>query len=263
MSLEPSSILRRVDTDFVNITPILRSFDVPPPDTSRMLGSVLISRGSPAVCGTWVSLASAQALFRDRELLNVFLSDDLHKRFPQALQDFHSSSSHERSLVRFGPNFQSTQDAKKLFLGSFRVELPARPLYSFVDEGEEDLVAESPWETHWHLLHLRDTPLPAPEEAQVVPETPLSPAEEEMFHVLCSVPDWDTSDCPISPPPLPPTASIPHQPLPSPPQPVETPAVQAVPCRERPLRRSRRTIPGVVNRPRTRSAVKIAKSKNS
>ncbi|GJE86978.1 hypothetical protein PsYK624_030610 [Phanerochaete sordida] len=260
-SLGSSTILRRVDTDFVNITPILRAFDMAAPDISMIQSSVLVNKGSPAVCGTWVPLASAQALFNDQESLKVFLSDDLHQRFPQALQDFHSSSSHERSLARFGPNFLSTQDAKKQFLGSFHVELPARPVYSFAEE-EEDLIAESPWEAHWHLLHLRDTPLPAPEETQVVPETPLSPAEEEMFHVLCSVPDWEEPESSAPPPPLP-SATMPLQPLPSPPQPVETPAVEVVACRERPLRRSRRTIPGVVNRPRTRSAVKVSKSKNA
>lgn len=261
MCLDSSAILRRVDTDFVNISPLLRNFDMTVPDLSGMQSSTVVSKGSPAVCGTWVPLACAQALFHNRDSLDVFLSDDLHKRFPQALQDFHSSSSHERSLARFGPNFQSTQEAKKQFLGSFRVELPARPVYPSVED-EEDPIAESPWEAHWHLLHLRDAPLPEPTETQAVPETPLSPAEEEMFHVLCSVPDWEESESSMSPPPLPPVP-MPLQPLLSVPQAVEPPAVEVVPCRERPLRRSRRTIPGVVNRPRTRSAVKVSKSKNA
>ncbi|EKM55650.1 uncharacterized protein PHACADRAFT_256425 [Phanerochaete carnosa HHB-10118-sp] len=261
ITLGSSVFLRRVDTDFVNISPMLCFFDMSAPDMSATQWPVLVNRGSLAVCGTWVPLASAQTLFRDQDSLSVFLSDDLHQRFPPALQDFHTSSSHERSLVRFGPNFQSTQEAKKQFLGSFRVELPARPVYNLAGE-EEDPIPESPWDAHWHLLHLQDTPLPAPEEAQEVPETPLSPAEEEMFHVLCSIPDWEDSESPASPPP-PPPASLPLQPLLSPPQPIETPRTEAVPCRERPLRRSRRVIPGVVNRPRTRSVAKTSKSKNA
>jgi hypothetical protein len=260
MNLGSHCILRRVDSGFVNLSPVCDFFAATVPDSSTILGSVVVSRGSPAVCGTWVPLSSAQMLFQDRQLLSVFLSDHLHERFPQALQDFHTSKSREQSFVFFGPNFSSTQEAKRQFLGSFRVELPARATYHLV--GEEDLEIQSPWEDHWLFV----TPPPstssenAPFYASLLPqdEEPLSPTEEEMFQTLCSVSDWESPSSVSSPPPLP-TPSLPSPP-PACPWPAEPPIIELVSCRDRKLRRSKRITPAAATRPRTRLAVKNAKS---
>lgn len=274
MSLGSSSIYRRIDTDFVKITPVVKFFDMTPPDASTLQGSVVVSRGSPAVRGTWLALASAQGLLQDRDVLRVFLSDDLHKRFPQALQDFHSSNSRERSFVQFGPNFLSTAEAKRKLLGSFRVEMPTRDGY-----GAEDGESQAPWD-HWLLSptfasHQGTTPFTEP---AMEPETPLSPTEEEMFHTLCTVSDWESTPaaCPAVPinsactssavPEVPPVeppfaATLPSVSPCSPP--VEAPLVEVVSCREKPLRRSRRTVVRAASRPRTRSAVKISKAVHS
>ena len=192
MDLGSTSVLRRVDTGFVNVSPLFDFFKVPAPSASTVPGSVVISRGSATVCGLWVPLASAQSLFQDHEQLNVFLSDRLHERFPQALQDFHTSKSREQSFVLFGPNFLSTQEAKRQFLGSFRVELPVRAAYQLADEDDREV--QSPWEDHWLFVTpptsstLETAPfyLPSPEDQE-----PLSPTEEEMFQTLCVVSDWE------------------------------------------------------------------------
>lgn len=274
MSLGSSCIYRRIDTDFVNITPLVKFFDMTLPDASTIPGSHVVSKGSDVVRGTWLSLASAQALFQNRDELRVFLSDDLHTRFPQALQDFHSSNSRERSFVQFGPNFLSTAEAKRKLLGSFRMELPARDGY-----GAEDGESQSTWD-HWLLSptfasHQGTIPFTEP---AMEPETPLSPTEEEMFHTLCTVSDWEpapaaclaalvapapaSSPVPdvssVEPPPASPSPSIP-----SCPPPVEMTSVELAPCREKPLRRSRRTVVRAASRPRTRSAVKISKAVHS
>lgn len=226
---------------------------------------MIITKGSAAVRGMWVSLASAQALFPDHESLRVFLSDDLHTRFPQALQDFHTSDTRERSLVQFqfGPNFKSTEDAKRKFPGPPRMELPTREQWRSAEEQEEEREMRSPWDEHW-LCHPYFATMPPntepPAVINVVPETPLSPTEEEMFHTLCAAPEWEpvaspaAAPPPSSPPPQPPTSlPCPHQ--------TEMPTVEVVACRERPLRRSRRAISRTSSsRPRTRSAAKISKS---
>ena len=274
MSLGSSCVYRRIDTDFVKITPLVKFFDMTPPDASTLQGSVAVSRGSHAVRGTWLPLASAQALLQDRDVLRVFLSDDLHRRFPQALQDFHSSNSRERSFVQFGPNFQSTMEAKRKLLGSFRMELPTRDGY-----GAEDGENQPPWD-HWLLSptftsHQGTIPFTEP---AMEPEIPLSPTEEEMFRTLCTVSDWEPAPaaCPVTPitpasayslvPEVPPveSPSAAIQPsIPLCPPPVEVPTVEVVPCREKPLRRSRRTVVRAASRPRTRSAVKISKAVHS
>ena len=257
-------MLRRVDTGFVNVSPALELFEMPVPNASTIPGSVAVSRGSAAVCGLWVPLSAAQTLFQDRELLSVFLSDHLHERFPQALQDFHTSKSRDQSFMLFGPNFLSTQEAKRQFLGSFRVELPARTIYHLGDEDDRD--SQSPWDDHWLFV----TPPPsttleyAPFNASLSPqdEEPLSPTEEEMFHTLCFVSDWEAPSHPTSPPaPVSPPTIRPASP-PCPPK-ITLPVAEAAPCKERQLRRSKRITPAVVSRPRTRSAVKIAKSLRS
>ncbi|KAJ7489890.1 hypothetical protein B0H11DRAFT_2229403 [Mycena galericulata] len=85
MTLGTFTLLRRLDTDFVNLSPI----------------GVLLGR----TCAT-TSLPNG--------LLDVFLSDTLFERFPSALQDFHKSSTSGRTLNQFGPHFGSTLQATQL-----------------------------------------------------------------------------------------------------------------------------------------------------
>lgn len=124
MMLGPYLLLRRIDTDFVNLTPIVewcgkgRGYPV----LSMVPNAVVIGRGwgSEKVVGVWVPLEVAQSYVKDldtrsteteknesMEGLNVFLSDELVERFPSALKDFHRTNSSGRMLKQFGRWFES------------------------------------------------------------------------------------------------------------------------------------------------------------
>lgn len=124
MALGPYLLLRRIDTDFVNLTPIVewcgkgRGYPV----LSMIPNAVVVGRGwgSEKVCGVWVPLEVAQSYVKDldtrstgagkdemMEGLNVFLSDELVERFPSALKDFHRTNSSGRMLKQFGRWFES------------------------------------------------------------------------------------------------------------------------------------------------------------
>lgn len=124
MTLGPYLLLRRIDTDFVNLTPIVewcgkgRGYPV----LSMVPNAVVIERGwgSDKVCGVWVPLEVAQSYVKDldtcstntgrdeaMEGLDVFLGDELVERFPSALKDFHRTNSSGRMLKQFGRWFES------------------------------------------------------------------------------------------------------------------------------------------------------------
>ncbi|KAF7796895.1 hypothetical protein EIP86_008080 [Pleurotus ostreatoroseus] len=198
MVLGASHIFRRIDTDFVNVTPIAQFLGLPPPDADALPAAVVVSRGDALVCGTWVDLAAARALVRDEPLVRTFLSDALHELFPQPLQDFHRSSAQGRALRQFGPPFQSMATegpgvagvgAEGKRVHAFRVELPPRRRWAV----EDHLLSVHP------PFALRAAAMVAarPEGEEVcVPETPLSPTEEAMFQTLCGGQDWDAAPAP-------------------------------------------------------------------
>ncbi|KAJ3564477.1 hypothetical protein NP233_g8267 [Leucocoprinus birnbaumii] len=129
MMLGPYLLLRRIDTDFVNLTPIVewcgkgRGYPV----LSTVPNAVVVGRGwgSEKVVGVWVPLEVAQSYVKDldtisagaaeeekeksevMEGLDVFLSDELVERFPSALKDFHKTNSSGRMLKQFGRWFES------------------------------------------------------------------------------------------------------------------------------------------------------------
>ncbi|KAJ7694184.1 hypothetical protein B0H17DRAFT_474402 [Mycena rosella] len=185
MTLGTFTLLRRLDTDFVNLSPIVSYSGAPHPVLSTIPNATTISRGSPAVAGTWVPLSAAQAYVRDHPLpngvLDVFLSDTLFERFPSALQDFHKSSSSGRTLNQFGPHFGTT--------------LQATQLCSQSERREPDDAA---------LLAPATPALPSP-NPDAEAEQPLSSTEQEMFRELCITTDWDKDavGAGLSPPPSP------------------------------------------------------------
>jgi hypothetical protein len=124
MPLGPYLLLRRIDTDFVNLTPIVewcgkgRGYPV----LSTIPNAVVVWRGwgSDKVCGVWVPLEVAQSYVKDLNTcltnavgaevtqgLDVFLSNELVERFPSALKDFHRTNSSGRMLKQFGRWFES------------------------------------------------------------------------------------------------------------------------------------------------------------
>ncbi|KAH9946260.1 uncharacterized protein BXZ73DRAFT_86426 [Epithele typhae] len=169
-----STLLRRVDSDFVNLSPIaerLTSFST--------AEAVTISVGSPLVCGTWVPLALARELAKDEPSLKGFLSDDLR-------------SIRATTCPTFGHQFKSASDARRLSMSSHRLELPPREY-------------EAPWDDHLTThpsfnfpTTVLDAHRPTTEDMPAIVEAPLSPSEEEMFHALCAAAEWDANACVVT-----------------------------------------------------------------
>lgn len=262
MVLGSSLILRRVDTDFVNISPILQFFGMDQPEPSHLPSSAIVTRGSSFVCGTWAPLATAQDLFRSHSFLNNFLSNSLHDRFPGSFQGVRQKATAESSALDFGSHFQSTVDAKRDATSSFRLELPPRTVRTPWELG---MVPQ--WEVEDHLLSVHPpftlgsaslkVASAAPDDI-VIPETPLSPTEEAMFRVLCTAADWESA---------PPVDDLPAESFPMDLEPEVTgpelsteevaPSTDRAKERARPLRRSKRVAPTATTpRPCTRSATK-------
>ncbi|KAJ7090057.1 hypothetical protein C8R43DRAFT_294950 [Mycena crocata] len=192
MTLGTYTLLRRLDTDFVNLSPIVSYSGAPYPVLSTIPNATVVSRGSTAVAGTWVPLSAAQAYVRDHPLpdglLDVFLSDTLFEQFPSALQDFHKSSSSGRTLNQFGPHFGSTLQATQLCGQSER--------------REPDL--SSP-------LTPALTPIAPPNpDADAAPTEPLNSAEQKMFQELCITTEWDKDASGGLSPPLSPLSDVPE-----------------------------------------------------
>ncbi len=250
MVLGSCCVLRRIDTDFVNITPVVEFFGLNNPELSALPSAVAVNRGSSLVCGTWVPLSTARDLVHDQSLMNAFLSDDLQERFSDSLQAFYRPDPHSRLTKQFGPHFQSTVDSKRESLSSFRLEL--RPWGK---------VPRSDVEDHLLSVHppfaLRAAPFAAsPSSEDLHPETPLSPTEEEIFHTLCAASDWDSPSPPTSTSVIPPCVDEPELVVVvEPPAAIEPPtAIEPSACQERPLRRSKRVACATANRPHTRSS---------
>ncbi|PPQ63352.1 hypothetical protein CVT24_006725 [Panaeolus cyanescens] len=114
MKLGAFKLLRRLDTDFVRLNPIIVYSGAPAPDPLSIPNATEVVYGSVEVSGTWVPLSAAQSFVKDHlsedgaRALEVFLSDRLVERFPPALQDFHKSSKSARDLNQFGRPFEST-----------------------------------------------------------------------------------------------------------------------------------------------------------
>ncbi|GAW08448.1 hypothetical protein LENED_010507 [Lentinula edodes] len=99
-SLGPHTLLRRIDTDFVNLTPIIKYAQTPYP-ISAISGATTVTKGRQEVQGVWVPLEAmrlyAQDCITNRPstsspdpvaILDIFLSDSLVERFPTALREF-------------------------------------------------------------------------------------------------------------------------------------------------------------------------------
>ena len=219
MTLGSSLLFRRIDTDFVNLSPIASYLGLP---LSSVPNAVVVSNGSGTVTGTWVPLTSAQAFVRERALpngvLDVFLSDSLFERFPPALQDFQRSNTPIRLLNQFGPHFKSTTDVHRHSPLSVRTDLPLSlslplPLSLSLSRSNAHVHHRLSWAKEpvleWDVQN--DNPVPIvqvlSEEPHQFLETPLSATEQEMFRAFCSIPDWEKENSP----PAVPSPQPPHQ----------------------------------------------------
>jgi len=262
MTLGTHTLLRRLDTDFVNLSPIVTFSNTPYPVLSTIPNATVISRGSAAVKGTWVPLAAAQAYVRDHPLpsgvLDVFLSDTLSERFPPALQEFARGSdgngSVGRALGQFGAHFGSTLQATQLCLSQ---------------QNNSQSEASSPRREPDNIITSLLTPITVPQhktpdedvDATAVTE-PLSSTEQQMFTELCVTTEWEkdspatATQCEFEPPPLSPLSDCPDGPLDLY-QDLAMPQRELEPERERsgrPLRRSKRVADAMIKaQSRTRS----------
>jgi len=183
-------LLRRFDTDFVNLSRIADYLRLP----LSLLDSVAFGKevlgGCPLIRGKWVPLDRAREFVGEyadtHPVLETFLSGDLHKQFPPCVMALYLSSQDTRSSNQFGQPFRSMVH-------------DARPRMSIDDL----LEASTPWERgrwedddHFISIHpslgIKSNDIPTPIfEEQTAPETALSPIEQEIFQSLCGSPEWD------------------------------------------------------------------------
>ncbi|KAI0747953.1 hypothetical protein C8Q80DRAFT_1219320 [Daedaleopsis nitida] len=235
MTLDITTFLRRMDTNFVNVSSIAQHLNAPclsAPD------AVTITAGSPLVCGMWAPLVVARDFATAEPAFKSFLSDDVCRLFPEAVGVL--CSGRETAYTPFGHQFKSASDARRVSMTSHRLDLPPR---EFEVSWEDHLATHPPFILATAAI---DGHRPTEEEEPAVIETPLSPTEEEMFHVLCAAPEWET------PPPVEePIEGAEEEPASS----ARPSTESADPSQERPLRRSKRVAANAVaTRSRTRSS---------
>ncbi|KAF8061528.1 hypothetical protein FPV67DRAFT_283807 [Lyophyllum atratum] len=253
MMLGSFQLLRRIDTDFVNLTPIVSYSAAPWPVLSTITNATTVTKGSPIVSGTWVPLSAAQAYARDHYPLrngplNTFLSDTLFERFPSALQDFHRSSTQGRMLGHFGPHFGSTLQATQLCDTSEA-------------QGQRTAWEEASTTSSAFALSLA---LSLPDRTAEDADLPLSATEQEIFRTLCDIPDWEKENSPpcssmLAEQKTGPTGAQTHY---APPEHVPAPAADCDRS-ERPLRRSKRVADAMAAQTQTRTRSRRGGSRNS
>jgi hypothetical protein len=183
-------LLRRLDTDFVNLSRIAEYLGQPKASLESVSPVKDVAKGCPLILGKWVPLEKARNFVSGcslmQNVLDIFLSGNLFEQFPPCVQVMHRTHQQLRSHCQFGPPFQSM------------VEDPHPQPWM-----DDTLEINTHWErVHWdddHLISVHpslgtqsmEIPLPALEERSV-PEAPLSPTEQEIFRSFCGSPEWDT-----------------------------------------------------------------------
>jgi hypothetical protein len=198
MTLNSSPLYRRIDTDFVNLTPIIDYLGIPSSPAKSLPNSVVITNSSPYVTGLWVPLVTAQHFAKEHPLpaglIDVFLSDTLFERFPPALQDFHLTNTSARSLNHFGAHFKSTIEQHRTSQLTIRTEFSD----NLRDSWERGPVTEWDVEDHMLTTHLSyPSDLNSIIEPTLEVDPPLSSTEQEIFQTLCANPDWDDESVPL------------------------------------------------------------------
>ena len=186
MMLGGFQLLRRIDTDFVKLSPIVAYSGASPPLQSAIPSTTVITKGSPEACGSWVPLSAAQDyvkehLHPDNKVLDIFLSEELVEMFPPALQDFRRSNAPARAFNQFGKHFNSTLEMAGLEVDDVKTTWDVLP---------QSLPPQEP-----STCDVADAVVR--EEKDV----PLTQTEQELFHELCVIPDWvEDADMTVDPP---------------------------------------------------------------
>lgn len=169
MMLGPSHLLRRVDTDYVNLTPIVNHLGFAPTLSKEIPDVTVVSRGSHAVVGSWVPLATARQFVQDQSvptgLLDTFLSTSLQEQFPAELQEAYNGSADLRARGGFGSQFGSTFEAERNHMASSPIPHP--PLSSSL------------------ILPLMSQAISIPQDSA------MSESEEDLFQQFCCIPEHE------------------------------------------------------------------------
>ncbi|KAL0579962.1 hypothetical protein V5O48_002046 [Marasmius crinis-equi] len=160
-TLGPHVVTRRIDTDFVNLTPLLKHTLCQAPDVNNIPGATVVSKGSPDVQGLWVPLSVAQTYNQALgNLLPAFMNDHLVELFPSAVKEY----AKPRPSRVFGKGFASGMQPMEVVDAVTTVPAPAP------------------------LTQLQMVSPPLSEEVSMLP---LSPREEEIFQELCVNLEWE------------------------------------------------------------------------
>ncbi|KAE9406365.1 hypothetical protein BT96DRAFT_1014873 [Gymnopus androsaceus JB14] len=185
-SLGPHTLLRRIDTDFVNLTPIIKYAQTPQPVIGAITGATVVKKGKQEVRGLWVPLEAVRLYVKDcitsmypdpAAILDVFLSDSLVERFPMALREFVRTTRDSLTkgpLARqFGMNFG---------------EMTSRASSSSSPAGPPNptLIAAAAAKDRMSVSPSPSPSAPLGISMSMVPpkDYPLSPTEEEIFDEL-------------------------------------------------------------------------------
>ncbi|KIK93163.1 hypothetical protein PAXRUDRAFT_829245 [Paxillus rubicundulus Ve08.2h10] len=192
--LGSTPLLRRIDTDFVNLSTILFHLSLPTPSPFPY-ACVTVCHPALSINGIWAPLGVARLYAHGlpEGIESIFLSDELVMRFPTALQDFHRKSAPGRLLNQFGPHFSapslpspSSENLPVPKLDRTWIEKEA-----FWEAAADVGAVEEPLLTIPPPFNLALAVFTPPEGGTNMPETPLSPTEQEMFRALCVHPDWE------------------------------------------------------------------------
>lgn len=192
-SLGPHTLLRRIDTDFVNLTPIIKYAQTPQPVIGAITGATVVKKGKQEVRGLWVPLEAVRLYVKDcitsmypdpAAILDVFLSDSLVERFPMALREFVRTTRDSLTkgpLARqFGMNFG---------------EMTSRASSSSSPAGPPNptLIAAAAAKDRMSVSPSPSPSAPLGISMSMVPpkDYPLSPTEEEIFDELCVNLEWE------------------------------------------------------------------------
>ena len=193
-------LLRRIDTDFVNLSTILAHLSLSPPSPLPN-ACVNVCHPSLPIHGIWAPLGVVRLYARGlpEGTGSIFLSDDLVVRFPTALQDFYQKSTSWRLLNQFGPHFNASLSSPRAG-NSLHVPQLDHGKSAKEDVWEASIEAglvEEPLLTIPPSVNLALAalhPSTSTEVATALPEVPLSPTEQEIFRALCIHPDWEAEE---------------------------------------------------------------------
>ncbi|KAF9264841.1 hypothetical protein L218DRAFT_998324 [Marasmius fiardii PR-910] len=180
-SLGPYVISRRIDTDFVNLTPILNHALLPSPPVHSIPNATITSKGPSNIQGLWVPLSVAQTYNQVvGNALATFLSDNLTQLFPDAFVAYVHQLKNGGPSSWFGTGYSGRVQVKEAVDAAAVAALrEARPPVS-------------------QLTTSTSPPLSPGRITEEMQMLPLSPKEEEIFQELCVNLEWEQDTPPMS-----------------------------------------------------------------